>query len=170
MQQSLLGKLVIFHNTKNMKNKLLLLNIISYVVVYHLVYESVFCFFIDKKGIEVTPIGFLISNYSRSNPNMWYFLLVIVVFIINTSVCGILFHYIYKWYDKLSLSKLFFRLLLVFSITSFLVFFILIVFGILTSSITLLGLVILLYLPMPIMAMSIPFLFKFNKWILGDKD
>lgn len=46
-----------------MKNKLLILNIISYIILYHLITELIYFFFIEKGSLGTTPIGFIIFHH-----------------------------------------------------------------------------------------------------------
>lgn len=148
-----------------MKNKLFLLNIISLIILYHLVYHFVFYFLLDKEDMEVTPIGFLISNYDLVNPNFSSFLLLMIVFVINVSICGILLYFISKWYDKKPFLILFCTNILVFIVVSLLLFLILLII-VFTPAGMLIGIVVLLYAPMPIMAVLMIPLFVLNKKIL----
>jgi hypothetical protein len=155
-----------------MKNKLLILNIISYIILYHIVYELINYFFVEKGHIGITPIGYIIERYNYLENEMPQFSITIVAFLIHMFVSGILLYCIYKWYNKMSFSKLFFLLLFVFIITSVLLFsfsfLFLIIF--LPSAFMIVGIFIYFYLFMPIMAILILPLFKLNKMLLGDKD
>jgi hypothetical protein len=148
-----------------MKNKLLILNIISYVILYHIVYESIYYFFTNKGDMEVTPVGFLISNYNRLESDTPFFLLIITSFIINMFVSGVLFYCIYKWYNKMSFIIMFFILLLVFIVISIILCVLLLFLAYITNSM-LFFIFITLYFPMPIMVILMIRLFKFNQWIV----
>lgn len=151
-----------------MKSKLLILNIISYVILYHIVYESIFYFFTNKGDMEVTPVGFLISNYNRLESDTPFFLLIITSFIINMFVSGVLFYCIYKWYNKMSFSKLFFLLLFVFIGTTILLLLLLLLLLLITKGklVFIFGIIVSSYFPMPIMVILMIPLFKFNQWIV----
>lgn len=149
-----------------MRNKLLLLNIITFIILYHFVYELIaYNSFNKDKGL--TPLSYIFHKFDRFE--MSSFLIILISFIINMAVSGALFHYLYKWYNKISISLLFFRLLLFFSIISILLLLGLFFLAYITSS-PIFFLFIYYYFPMPILCILILPLFKFNKWILRDKD
>lgn len=143
-----------------MKNKLLFLNILSYIILYHIVYELVY-FYIEKGNTGVTPLGFIIFKFNRLKYDYdSSFLLAIISFIINMTISGILLNYIYKWKDKMSTERLFWKIFFVFIIVSILSLILLLLLA---------GYIFFifmyLYLPMPIMVILMIPLFKFNQWI-----
>lgn len=151
-----------------MKNKLLILNIFSIIILYHLVYHFLFNFLIGSDDFEITPVGFIISNYNHMNSNISDFILSIIIFIINISICFVLLYYNYKYYTKKSFLHLFCSNILVFVIVSLLLALVLLL-AFFTPAGMLIGIFIFLYAPMPIMAILIPFIFKLNEAIMGDQ-
>lgn len=150
-----------------MKNKLLLLNIISLIIFYHVIYESVFYFFIRKGDLGITPLGFIIFYSTILEKSFFPF--VIISFIINMAVSSILFYYVYKYYDKVSFFVLYLITILVFIVISVVLFVVLGLLIYITSS-SVFVIYITFYALMPIMAILIPFIFKFNKIILGQRS
>ena len=149
-----------------MKNKLLLLNIISYIVLYHLVYEFIaYNSFYKYEGL--TPLGYLFSKFDRFE--MDYFLILVISFIINMSVSGILLRYIYKWDGKISFLQLFKKLLLVFVMVSVLLILLLCLLAVITNGM-IFFIFINFYFPMPIMVILMLPLFRLNKIILEDES
>ncbi len=150
-----------------MKNKLLLINIISYVIIYHVVYEFIYYFFLAKGDLGITPIGFIFEYLGYKNRGEGLgFIIIIISFIINMSMNGILLRYIYKWDEKKSFLQLFKKLLLVFVIVSVILIVLLFLLAAITKSMVFF-IFISCYFPMPIMAILMLPLFKLNEWILS---
>jgi len=154
---------------KYMKNKLLILNIISYILLYHIVYELINYFFVEKGHVGATPIGHIIDNFNHLKYRMSDFMIIFINFFIHMLVSGILLYCIYKWYNKMSFFILFLLLLLFFIIISILLLMLLLFLAYITNGMLFL-VFITLYFPMPIMFILILPLFKLNKMLLGYKD
>ena len=82
-----------------MKNKLLLLNIISYIILYHLVYEFIGSFFNNKD--HPTPLGYYLFYENKESFNYKSHLLALTIsFLFNLSVSLVFWIYLYNLYVK----------------------------------------------------------------------
>lgn len=148
-----------------MKNKLIILNIISYIFLYHILYELVYNFYMEKGDIGVTPLGYILqlSEFKNSGEGLGI-IIILISFILNMFVSRILLKYIFKWADVMSTKKLFGKLFIVFIIASTLLIILLLLLAFLTHG-SFFFIFIVLYYPMPIMAVIMIPLFKFNQWV-----
>lgn len=106
-----------------MNYKLLITNIISYIISYHIVYESILSIYNFGENQRLsTPLGRLVryyifnqKYYDTFSSNDIYILL------FNLLVSSILFYSAYKWYGRENLLITFLKLLGIFIVINFLI-------------------------------------------------
>lgn len=147
-----------------MKNKLLIINIVSYIVLYHIVYELVFYFF--HYNDNPTPLAYYFFHYNNNNLKHRSDLLFLTIcFLFNLSISLLFWRKLYNWYGKIDTTELIFKLIKFFFIISVIIFVLFFIAMFLTKGLIFI-IAYLLYLPTGILVVLMVPLFKFNQWII----
>lgn len=148
-----------------MKYRLFLFNILSYIVLYHIVFEGLITF-IYKFGDPYTPIGRLYRKYVlHQNLFSEHKEAEIYILLFNLLISSILFFVANLWYGKENIIKTFFKICLIFIITNIviIVYFATVNIGISTIP----AYVFYFLIPMSIMLILLLPLFWLNKKIVS---
>ena len=151
-----------------MKNKLLILNIISFIILYHVVYEFIY-FFLNNEDY-VTPLGYYLFYYEDESisdkPKLFS---LTISFLSYLFISLIFWRYLYKWENKKDTVALIFNLLYLYSIIAVILFVLSLILIYLTKS-SISVIYFMFYIPMLIMAILMVPLFRFNQWILSKSS
>ncbi len=104
-----------------MKNKLLILNIISFIILYHVVYEFIY-FFLNNEDY-VTPLGYYLFYYEDESLSDKPKLFALTISFLSYLFISLIFwRYLYKWENKKDTVALIFNLLYLYSIIAVILF------------------------------------------------
>ncbi len=150
-----------------MKYKLLKVNIISYIILYHILFESILTIYdFDESSRLSTPLGRVIryfvfnqKYYGIFSDSDFYILF------FNLFVFSILFYFVYKWYGNEKLLITLLKLIGIFIVINFLI----IIYVIIDYSFATTFIYIFYFLiPMSTMFLLMIPIFWLNKKIFGD--
>ncbi|MBE0393188.1 hypothetical protein [Flavobacterium sp. PL002] len=106
-----------------MKNKQLIINILSYFFIYHLVFEYLVNYYdFDKRSRILTPLGrvlrkLLMNQHVHGIYSTGDFL----VFLFNLFISAILFYIAYRWFGREHILKTFSRVIIAFIIINLII-------------------------------------------------
>lgn len=151
-----------------MRNKALVINIISYIILYHIVFEGLIIFIYQLDDI-FTPLGRFVRKYlfhqklfTEHKKAEFY------IFLFNLFISVILFYIANKWYKKENSFKTFWRLVFSFIIINIFIIIYFLIAGIGISTIPayvlyfLVPITIIMVLILPLMELNYK-IFKINK-------
>ena len=139
--------------------------VISYIVLYHLVYEFIY-FFLNNEDY-VTPLGYYLFYYEDESLSDKPKLLALTIsFLSNLFISLIFWRYLYKWENKKDTVALILNLVYLYFVTGVILFLLFLLLMVFTEGVIFV-IYFILYLPMLIMVILMVPLFRFNQWILG---
>ena len=146
-------------------NKLFILNIISYITLYHIVFEGLIYLF--NYSNSPTPLGYYLFYYEdESLSDKPQLLLLTIGLIFNFIISIIFWRYLYKWENKKDTVALILNLVYLYFVTGVILFVLFLLLMVFTEGVIFV-IYFILYLPMLIMVILMVPLFRFNQWILS---